>query len=477
MSSDESGEKSDTVSSATDVVTLDPVSDLRGIMARVAWRAQPVIALSYDEPSDVLLATVLDLPARGVRFAHDDLRVRLDGRDDGALPTELRLARFTGAQRSPAALRARELLGPSAWREAIRLTADGGGATTVRLPAPEREVLVRRWVELAAPVRLIGVQVLPDEVRGVVVDETGEVLDSCAVPVADPRPHLVVDAVVELIDRLRPSDQGQDWYQALGVQIGGPVDQDLGEVHDYNKAGEWAYEWMDVKLGSLLQHSTGRPVVVLNDVVSLAVHEQWFGLGAGVAGVRRYGVLLAENGVGGASVVGGSVDPLAPMELGNFVIHQDGEKCRCGKKGCVEATVGEWAIVRDVAALTGHAVTDLADAVELAENGDDASLVRGVFHQAGMDLATAIGSVQVLQNYSAWVVYFPAALPQDCAAAAEFRRGMEEFTLWISYEPYRRCGLHVRTIADEVHARGAALSALERFGLSSSAIARPTEGL
>jgi predicted NBD/HSP70 family sugar kinase len=476
MSDDEPGGKQGTVLSAADVVPLDPVRDLRRIMARVAWRAEPVIALNYDEATDILVATALELPGGGVRFAHDDLRVRLDGHDDEALPTEIRLARFTGAQRSPAALRSRQLLGSRAWRAAVRLSADGGGATKVLLDAAERDVVVQRWNELAAPVRVVGVQILPEEVRGVVVDEVGTVLDARTVPVKISRPDVVVAAVVELLDQLGPLDHDEDWCRALGLQIGGPVDQAAGVVHDYNKAGDHADEWSAVALRSLVTEATGLPAVVLNDVVALAVHEQWFGLGSAAGAVQRYGVLLAADGIGGASVVGGRVDPLSPMELGNFVMHrEDGAKCRCGKSGCVEATVGEWAIVRDVAGGTGQAVDDLATARDYAESGADAPLVREVFHQAGRDLAAAIGSVQVLNNYAAWVVYFPAALPEKSAAGAEFRRGMEEFALWVSYEPYRRCRLVVRTVADEAHARGAALSALESFGLSSSAAAASDE--
>lgn len=447
----------DPLDDGLDALPAGAVECLRRAVVHTAWCAEPAVHLSYDEDADVLVARVADLPGPRVRHIHDDLVVHLDGADELALLTELRLADFAAAQRSSAAVRARDLLGPSAWRRAVELTVDGAGEAAVPLGTDERDVLLARWARFARPVTVLGVQVLPEKLHGVLVDEQGEVLAEATVPLPHPRPDAVAAGVAELAAALPGS------VEAVCLQIGAPVDSRTGVVHDFHKGAAYVDDWRDAELGGLVASVTRLPVHVVNDVVALAVHERWFGLGSRP---ERYGVLLVAEGIGGALVRDGIPDPDTPMELGNIVIHPLGRKCRCRSRGCVEATAGTWAIVERIAEEAGHDVADLDAAVALAESADD-PILRQVFREAGEDLAVGIGSVQALLDLKAWVVHLPSALYGDGVAATAFRFGMDQFAHSISYEPYRHTELHLRETTGHDGARGAGLAGLERFGLSS----------
>lgn len=441
-----------------DALPAGAVESLRRAVVHTAWCADPAVHLDYDEDVDVLTARIVDLPVARERHVHDHLVVRLDGADESALLVELELDRFTTALRAPAARRARQLLGPTAWRRAVELSLDGTGETAVCLDPGERDVLLARWAAFARPVTVVGVQVLPNALHGVLVDEQGAVLAESTMPLAQPRPDAVAEGVAELLAKLPGPVEG------VCLQIGAPVDPSDGVVHSYHK-GDASFDiWRDAELGAMVSAATELPVQVMNDVVALAVFERWFGLGASL---DRYGVLLVAEGIGGALVRDGVPDPDTPMELGNIVIHPAGLKCRCGSRGCVEATAGAWAIVERVVHDLGHLhIADLDDAVALLERTGD-PVLRAVFREAGEDLAVGIGSVQALLDLRAWVVHLPPALAGDADAAMTFRHAMEQFAHSVSYEPYRHSELHIRPATGREGAHGAGLAALEHFGLSS----------
>lgn len=453
----------------------DPAADLRRVLVRVAWRDRPTVHLHYDEHHDILTATILRLPPVRDRHAHDHLLVRLDGDEDLALPTEVRLQAFIAKQRSDAAVLARELLGETAWRRAVKLTVDGRCAAEVKLEAPERDELFAIWAGFARLVRVVGIQVQPGLLRGVLVDDRGEAINEKELWLDEMSPDSVAAGIADLATCLWRPDERRDCHRVVGVQIGGPVNHEDGVVHHYSKGDLGSnIRWKDVKLGELVKGRIGSRVQVFNDVASLAVFERWFGLGRQV---RRYGLILVSEGVGGALVIDGVLDEESPMELGNIVIHPEGRKCHCGSRGCVEATAGVWAIVERVAEEVGHPVADLGAAAKLADADDEhlAKMVRQVFRTAGEDLAVGIGSVQALLRPTAWTVYLPPELSETGVAGREFWSGIEQFGTWVSFEEYRKCDLHRRTTTGVEGPLGAALAALERFGLSSTAAAHRTD--
>lgn len=448
----------------------DAVAILRRAFVYMAWRDAPVIRLRYDPANDVLTARFLPLPGVRRQYPHNRLCVAFGDDAPGALPTAVAISGFLDGSKSPADATLRTLLGPSVWRRAVELAVSGDRKRKIRLDRTEGDSRLAAWQDYARRPRwALGVEVVPGQVRAVLVDDRGEVRERRTHRLKITSPRSVAEAVGRIADELRRA-LGQDLV--IGIEIGGPVDRETGVVYAYNKGDDpTPLGWVNAPLGDLVSERCGAPTMVLNDVEALATHEVWFGLGTDV---ERYGVLLVGEGIGGALVVRGRVDTDMPMELGNIVIHPDGRKCRCGNKGCVEASAGTWAIVEQVQQGVDHEVETMADAVALAERNDDdrSTSVEGVFHTAGQDLGVGIGSVQAIANPQAWAIYLPPELETGAVAKERFVSGLKDFEDFVSYEPYRNCRIQPRSTTGEEGARGAALAALEEFEISSPRGAR-----
>ena len=443
----------------------DAVATLRRAFARMAWRDDPVVRLHYRPADDVLVARFMPLPATRRQYPHDRLCVEFDGDDAAAMPTALAVTGFLNGAGSPSDATLRELLGDQVWRRAVELSVSGETQRTVGLDPVERDARLAAWREFAQMVPMaLGVTIVPGEIRAVLVDDRGAVLDRWTRELLITSPYSVADTVGRLVDEVSAK---WGYELVVGIELGGPVNRDTGTVYAYNKGDEpLPMAWENASLGDLVAARNETRVLVLNDVEALATYEHWFGLRESV---DRYGVLLVDEGIGGALVVRGRIDTDMPMELGNIVIHPEGRKCRCGNRGCVEATAGMWAIVERAREETDHEITDLVAAVDLAERGDDprSTMAERVFHTAGQDLAIGIGTVQAIANLQAWAIYVPSALKTGCVAAIRFLAGLNEFASRISFKPYRQCVLELRAATGEEGARGAALAALEHFGISS----------
>jgi predicted NBD/HSP70 family sugar kinase len=436
----------------------------------MSWCDTPVIRLHYRPADDVLVARFLPPPAARRQYPHDRLCVEFDGDDEQALPTALAVTGFLNGARSPSDATLLELLGDLVWRRAVELSVSGETEREIDLSPAERDSRLTAWGRFVRRARVaLGVEVVPGEVRAVLVDDRGDVLERWTRAVLGTSAWSVADAVGRLVDE---ASQARGGELVVGVGIGGPVDRETGVVHSYNKGDDPSpMVWENEPLGHLVAMCSGARVLVLNDVEALATYERWFGLRNTV---DRYGVLLVEEGIGGALVVHGQIDTGMPAEFGNNIIHPGGRKCRCGDKGCVEATAGMWAIVERVREEADHYVTDLTAAVDLAERGDDphSQLAERVFYTAGQDLAIGIGTVQSFANLKKWAIYVPPALRHGSVARGRFLEGLQEFKSRISFKPYRQCELTLVKATGEEGAQGAAVAALEHFMISSPQAAR-----
>ena len=167
----------------------------------------------------------------------------------------------------------------------------------------------------------------------------------------------------------------------------------------------------------MVEWATGLRTHVLNDVVGYATYDRWF---YPSPEERCRAVLLISQGIGAKLIINGDVAMRMPMEIGNFILHENGAPCECGKRGCLEATAGTRAIVERVKEVTGQVVDDIECAVALAEPQETCSdEATEVFRTAGRDLARGIGTVQVIANPSSWAIYGPASLLAKSSRASD----------------------------------------------------------
>lgn len=235
----------------------------------------------------------------------------------------------------------------------------------------------------------IGVKVVADHVAFVEVGLDGSVLRSASERF-DASASTVLADLAALLTRFIGGSSGA---RLLGVGVGvpGSVDRQGEGVVVSPQLG-----WNRMPLGESLRRELALPVLIENNVNALAMAERLYGTG------RRYEsflVVTIGTGVGAGIVVDGVVLRGASGgagEIGHTPVLDDGPLCMCGNHGCLEALIGEAALVRTarergiIGETAGMAVLRAA-----ADDGDAAA--SALFGEAGHLLGrTLAGLVHTL---------------------------------------------------------------------------------
>jgi predicted NBD/HSP70 family sugar kinase len=133
-----------------------------------------------------------------------------------------------------------------------------------------------------------------------------------------------------------------------GVGVAGVVDQTDGPVVYSQTTG-----WDGVPLGEMLRAGTDVPVFVENGAKTVGQAEMWFGAGRGA---RHAVIVMVGTGVGAAVVMDGRGYRGANSnagEWGHTTLVYDGDPCRCGARGCLEAYIGADRVNARLAAALG----------------------------------------------------------------------------------------------------------------------------
>ncbi|GAB4480056.1 MAG: ROK family transcriptional regulator [Anaerolineales bacterium] len=105
--------------------------------------------------------------------------------------------------------------------------------------------------------------------------------------------------------------------------------------------------WREVPLRDYLEQALHLPVVVDNNVRTMALGETYFGAGRGVDSLA---FVYGRTGVGAGLIFKGQVfrgSTKGAGEIGHSVVLlRGGEMCRCGNRGCLETLISEEAILR-----------------------------------------------------------------------------------------------------------------------------------
>jgi N-acetylglucosamine repressor len=205
-------------------------------------------------------------------------------------------------------------------------------------------------------------------------------------------PEAVVNELAGMVEALL-EESGVEKKRLLGVGVGtaGIVDPGSGVLRLSPIHG-----WQNVPLAELMRSRLGVPVYVDNDVNTLTITEKWFGAGQNV---DNFLTVTVGRGVGMGMVINGQFYRGAhggAGELGHTVIEAQGAQCECGKRGCLEAYVGDPALLRAAqeawqrGELSGPVETIEALA-ELAEQGEAAA--RAIYARAGEMLGRGIANL------------------------------------------------------------------------------------
>ncbi|WP_166354720.1 ROK family transcriptional regulator [Phytoactinopolyspora limicola] len=238
--------------------------------------------------------------------------------------------------------------------------------------------------------RALGAKVAADHVAAVEARLDGQVMRSWEWPFD----ATAVDAIDQLIDILLPlTEPGEGHAPLLGIGIGvpGAVDDQATGIVNAPTLG-----WQNLPLGSRLQAALPVPVLVENDVNTLAVTERLYGRGREH---RDFLVVTIGRGIGAGLVVDGSVyrgSTGGAGEFGHLPVSPEGPRCSCGNRGCLEAIIGQDALLRRAReeGVLGPDAT-AAHLLGAADGGDNTA--RSLLADAGAVLGRAVsGLVNVM---------------------------------------------------------------------------------
>lgn len=233
--------------------------------------------------------------------------------------------------------------------------------------------------------RRIGIDVGGTKCLGVVLDESGDVVEEQRRPT--PRgTDAFVDTLAELAGALGVTD-------SLGVGVPGLVTRS-GVI----KASPNLSDISDFAVGRMLSERLGFQVDVDNDATCAAVAEWQFGAARGATDMV---MVTLGTGIGGGVIAGGHLIRGAngfTGEIGHVVVDPDGPPCPCGRRGCWE----RYASGSGLARLAREAAIGkrLRRVVELA--GGDAYHVRGEHVQAAAREGDE-GALEVIDLFGRWV--------------------------------------------------------------------------
>lgn len=160
----------------------------------------------------------------------------------------------------------------------------------------------------------------------------------------------IVSQLIHLIQSLGP-------FHHVGIGIPGQVQN--GNVILAPNLG-----MHDFPLQKKLEASLGQRVTLANDVQAGAMGEYLYGA---CKDAEKVLVVQLGTGVGGAILVHGRLLGGTAGEVGHMVIEKNGRPCSCGRKGCLEAYIGGWALAKAAGKSSGREVFEAGDSPIIQE--------------------------------------------------------------------------------------------------------------
>lgn len=220
----------------------------------------------------------------------------------------------------------------------------------------------------------IGIDVGGSKIAGVVIDASGSVVARKRVRTPPEGGAAVVAACVDVAaGLLEVARAGGLAVGPLVIGMPGTIDSVRGVVRDSP-----VLSMVDAEVVAEVQSAVGHPTTVIHDVKAAAFGELMAGAGIGQADVAY---LNLGTGVSMSFVfdwqVHGGVSGLAG-EIGHVRAVPDGERCNCGRYGCLETLASGPAIARAAGLADGG-----VEAVAAAALAGDARAAKAIQDAAG----------------------------------------------------------------------------------------------
>ncbi|HSM24163.1 MAG TPA: ROK family transcriptional regulator, partial [Anaerolineaceae bacterium] len=232
---------------------------------------------------------------------------------------------------------------------------------------------------------LIGLNLAQNKFIGAIVNLRGEIKEKIEVTVDNNDGKKALDSVFKILDQLI----NQAHKPVVGIGVGAPG---LINSRDGVVINAVNLDWHDLNLGELLEKKYDTPVSILNDSQASAIGEYVYS-GTHVQ-EENYIVVNINQGIGAGILINGSLfqgDGGGAGEIGHVVAIENGELCRCGKRGCLETIASMKAILK-------HINHNSIEEALVAFDGNDPQtreVVLQAAHYLGISLANMIGVLNI----------------------------------------------------------------------------------
>lgn len=253
-------------------------------------------------------------------------------------------------------------------------------------------------------VHVVGINLTIDQIRIVIINFEAEIKASHIFPLQKKSysPEDLIEIISQQLQEcIWEANFSKDRIIGVGIGLPGPVDFESGIVRFLPN-----YDWKDIPFRKMLQERINHPVFLDNSSNNLTIAEYWYGNGKGI---RDFFVITIENGVGAGIIINGQLirgnDGIA-SEFGHISINPNGPQCRCGRKGCIEAYVGNTSIFREAiklhakgswnSSLDNFESITISDVIKELQTGNNH--LSEVYRQAGSILGQGIFNLIALLN-------------------------------------------------------------------------------
>jgi glucokinase len=258
----------------------------------------------------------------------------------------------------------------------------------------------------------IGVDLGGTNLRVAALDEAGRLLEkvTLGVKIFNGRDH-VIDGMCDSISRLIAKYKDAATLAGIGIGVPGIIDMKTGMLRESPNLPGWA----QFPVHAEIERRLGTRVMLENDANAAGLGEKWLGAARHVPDMA---MLTLGTGVGGAIVLGGRVwHGMTGMagEFGHMTLDEEGVRCKCGNRGCLEAYASATAVVRMareaialgispglVNAASGDSEFSAKVVYNLAIQGDEEA--RKIFRRVGRALGAALASLVNALNLPMYVI-------------------------------------------------------------------------
>jgi N-acetylglucosamine repressor len=217
------------------------------------------------------------------------------------------------------------------------------------------------------------------------VDLRGEIQKTFEVPIKNGDGRKAIQLVYRIVDQLIK----EEWKSLMGIGVGAPglIDTRAGVV-----VNAVNLDWQDLPLAHLLEERYQLPVRILNDSQATAIGEFVYGEHDSDGNLI---VINISHGIGAGILINGRLfqgDGGSAGEIGHILVRENGQLCRCGRKGCLETLASGWAVLQSMQRLPGLSEVTTLEELQTKFYADD-PLVKEIILEAGRSLGTTIGGL------------------------------------------------------------------------------------